>query len=160
MTNENGVRFVAASEGATYWGPGDEFRFLMTGEESGGAFFIMETSVAPGGGPPPHIHHREDESFYLMQGALTINVGEKTINAVPGDFAYLPRGIVHSFKNTSNETAKMLVTITPAGLEKFFEAVFDLAVEGGAPPQMGPEMLARVRAAAANAGLEMLVPVH
>jgi quercetin dioxygenase-like cupin family protein len=160
MANKNGAKFVAAGNGATYWGPGDEVRFLMTGEETGGAFFMMEALVAPGGGPPPHIHHREDESFYLLQGTLTINVGDKTINAVPGDFAHLPRGIVHSFKNTSNETAKMLVTITPAGLEKFFEAVFDLAVEGAAPPQMGPEMLARAMAAAANAGLELLVPVH
>jgi quercetin dioxygenase-like cupin family protein len=159
MANQNQVKYLAAGTGATYWGPGDELRFLITGEETNGAFCIMEASVAPGGGPPPHIHHREDESFFLLQGALTVNVGDKTLHASPGDFVHLPRGIAHSFKNTSNVDAKMLVTITPAGLEKFFEAVFDLAVPGGVPPQMGPEMKARAMAAAPKVGLELLMPV-
>lgn len=160
MASENQVKYLAAGDGPSYWGPGDEVRFLITGEETGGAFCIMETKVAPGGGTPPHIHHREDESFYLMQGALKVHVGDKTVNASPGDFVHLPRGIVHSFKNTSNESARMLVTLTPARLEKFFEEVFDLAVEGALPPEMGPAMLARVMVASPKVGLEILIPTH
>ena len=44
-----------AGTGATYLGPGDIYRFLVTGAESGGAYFAMEATVPPGGGPPPHI---------------------------------------------------------------------------------------------------------
>ena len=158
MANENQVKHLAAGSGLTYLGPGDTIRFLITGEETDGAFFMAEVSVAPGGGPPPHIHHREDESFFLLQGTLIVHVGDKTLSASPGDFVHLPRGIKHSFQNTSNETAKMLVTITPAGLEKFFAEIFDLDVDGSTPPPMGPAMVARVRTAAPRAGLEMFLP--
>jgi len=61
---------------------------------------MAEVSVPPGGGPPPHVHHREDESFHVIEGTLTVQVGEKILNASAGDFVYLPRGIGHSFKNT------------------------------------------------------------
>ena len=92
--------------------------------ETGGAFFLAEVLVPPGGGPPPHIHDREDETFYLLQGTLTVQVGDQTVYASQGDCSHLPRGIVHSFRNTGNESARMLVTATPAGIEKFFEEGF------------------------------------
>jgi quercetin dioxygenase-like cupin family protein len=101
--------------------PGDQIRFILTGAQTGGAFFLAEVLVQPGGGPPPHIHEREDETFYLLQGTLTVQVGDQTIQASQGDCAHLPRGVVHSFRNTGKESARMLVTATPAGIEKFFE---------------------------------------
>ena len=97
----NLVRHVRAETGAAYWGPGERMTFLATGEETGGAFFLAEIEVAPGGGTPPHIHHREDEAFHMLEGSLTIQVGGNTITASAGDFAFLPRGIAHSFKNTA-----------------------------------------------------------
>ena len=102
MPQQNQVKHVPAGTGAAYWGPGELMTFLITGEETGGAFFLAEISVAPGGGTPPHIHHREDESFHLLEGTLTIQVGGDTITASAGDFAFLPRGIAHSFKNTGD----------------------------------------------------------
>jgi quercetin dioxygenase-like cupin family protein len=132
MSNQNGVKYVAAGTGPAYWGPGDQVTFLITGADTGGAFFLSEIVVPPGGGPPPHIHHREDESFYLQAGTLTVQVGEKTLNASPGDFVYLPRGILHTFHNTSDGSAKMLVFVTPAGLENYFAETFDPAL--GRPP--------------------------
>ena len=54
--------------GRAYWGPGDHYTFLVTGDETGGAYFAMEALVPPGGGPPPHLHHREDETFYVIEG--------------------------------------------------------------------------------------------
>src|SRR5215470_17057680 len=98
MSNENRVQHVTAGSGRVYWGPGDQIRFILTGAETGGAFFLADVSVPPGGGPPPHVHDREDETFYLLQGALTVWVGDQTIYASPGDCAHLPRGIVHSFR--------------------------------------------------------------
>jgi quercetin dioxygenase-like cupin family protein len=135
-------------------------RFIITGEETGGAFFLAEITVPPGGGPPPHVHHREDESFYLQQGKLTIQVGNKTLNAAPGDFVHLPRGIAHSFRNTSQEQAKMLVTCTPAGLENYFAEVFSPAVEGQEPPMMTEALMKRIMTAAPRYGLELLPPAH
>ena len=91
MPPRNQVKYVPDGTGAAYWGPGELMTFLITGEETHGAYFLSEISVAPGGGAPPHIHHREDESFHLLEGSLTIQVGGDRITALPGDFVYLPR---------------------------------------------------------------------
>src|SRR5215469_10415952 len=145
----NQPRYVPAGSGSAYWGPGDQITFLLTGEQTGGAFFLAQVSVPPGGGPPPHVHRREEETFYVQQGTLTIQVGDRTLHASPGDCAYLPRGIVHSFKNTGNVEAKFLVVVTPAGLEKFFEEAFYPAVDrSAAPPPATEELVARLLAAA------------
>jgi hypothetical protein len=58
------------------------------------------------------------------------------------------------------ENAKMLVTATPAGIEKFFEEAFYPAVEGGEPPAMTPELIARLMAASARHGQTVLPPSH
>src|SRR5262249_29019966 len=114
------------------------------------AFFLAEVLVPPGGGPPPHTHDREDETFYLLQGTVTIWVGDRTVHvtvhASQGDCAHLPRGIVHSFRNTGRESARMLVTATPAGIEKFFEKAFYPVVDGEEPPSASPELIARLMA--------------
>jgi quercetin dioxygenase-like cupin family protein len=153
------IRHVSAATGPTYWGPGTVMTFLITGEETGGAFFLSEIAVPPNAGPPPHIHSREDESFQLIEGTLTIQVGGITITASPGDFVHLPRGIMHTFRNTGAVTARALVITTPAGLENYFAEVFDPAADRTSPPPPpAPAMLARARAVAPKYGLELLPP--
>lgn len=156
---QNQGKYVQAGTGPAYWGPGDEITFLITGEETGGAVFMAELSVPPGGGPPPHIHHGEDESFYVREGTLAIRMGDRTVNAGPGDFVHIPRGTVHCFKNTGSGNAKMLVTFTPAGMEKFFEEAFYPAGDRSAgPPHLTDELFARLIASARNSGMEFLPP--
>ncbi|MGA8041430.1 MAG: cupin domain-containing protein [Terracidiphilus sp.] len=153
------VKHVPAGSGADYWGPGTVMTFLITGKDTGGAFFMAEMSVPPGGGPPPHIHHREDESFYLLEGTLTVQVGGKTLAVSAGDVAFLPRGIVHSLKNPGDGNARALVVITPAGLENYFAEVFDPVTDrAAAPPLPSKEFLARALAASPRYGLELLPP--
>lgn len=153
------VELVPAGTGAVYRGPGNQMTFIATGKETGGAFFLAEMSVEPGGGPPPHIHHREDESFHILEGTLAIQVGEYTIIASAGDFAYLPRGIAHAFKNTGNTIAKALVLITPAGLENYFAEVFERVADPSAPPSPpSRELMARALALSPRYGLELLPP--
>jgi quercetin dioxygenase-like cupin family protein len=160
MSNQNRIHHVPAGSGPVYWGPGDQVRFILTGAQTGGAFFLAEVLVPPGGGPPPHIHEREDETFYLLQGTLTVQVGDQTVYASQGDCSHLPRGIVHSFRNTGKEHARMLVTATPAGIEKYFEEAFYPAVEGKDPPPVTPELLERLMAASARHGQTVLPPAH
>ena len=155
----NQVRHVPAGAGRAYWGPGELMTFLATGEESGDAYFLAEILVAPGGGTPPHIHHREDESFHVLEGTLTIHVGGNTIVASQGDLAFLPRGVAHSFKNTGNGEARALVLITPAGLEGFFAEVFEPSGDRFAtPPPASEELIARAIAVSPKYGLELLPP--
>jgi quercetin dioxygenase-like cupin family protein len=158
VPQRNQVKYLPAGTGAAYWGPGDQVTFLITGAETGGGFFMAEVSVPPGGGQPPHIHHREEESFHLLEGTLTVQVGGDTITASSGDFVYLPRGVVHSFKNTGNADAKFLLVITPAGLEGFFAEAFYPAADRSGPPLVTEALAARMIAAAPKYGLQVLPP--
>jgi quercetin dioxygenase-like cupin family protein len=155
----NQIVYVPAETGPAYWGPGDLYTFLITGEQSGGHYFTMEARVPPGGGPPPHIHHREEEQFYILAGEVTLQVGDRTVLATAGDFVHVPRGTVHAFRNAGHAPAKMLVTYAPAGIEKLFQEVFALAADRSTPPPPPTEAaLARFQAAAAQYGLETLPP--
>jgi hypothetical protein len=81
-------KYVPAGAGPAHWGPGDQIRFLITGEETGGAFFMAEVSVPPGGGARPHVHNREEESFHLLQGTLTVHVGGTAVPSACRSFCF------------------------------------------------------------------------
>ena len=144
--------------GRSYWGPGDVYTFLVTGEESEGAYFAMEAIVPPGGGPPPHIHTKEDETFYILEGECEIRLGDETVTAGPGDFVNVPRGQVHSFYNATSAVVRMILTFTPSGIEKFFEETLEPASDPTqAPPDDIDGISARYAAAAPRYGLEFLL---
>ena len=146
-----------AATGPAFWGPGDHYTFLVTGEESGGAYFAMEALVPPGGGPPPHVHSREDETFYLLEGEIEFRLGEDTVSAGPGDFVNVPRGTVHCFHNAGTATARMILTFTPAGMERFFEETLEAAPAGATEaPDNVDEVAARYVEAAPRHGLEFV----
>jgi quercetin dioxygenase-like cupin family protein len=146
-----------AATGPAFWGPGDHYTFLVTGAESGGAYFAMEALVPPGGGPPPHIHSREDETFFLLEGEIRFTLGEETVTAGPGDFVNVPRGTVHCFTNAAGETARMILTFTPAGMERFFEETLEPAPNDATEaPDNVEEVAARYVEAAPRHGLEFV----
>src|SRR5919199_698976 len=140
--------------GALYLGPADYYRFLVTGEETGGAYFAMEAIVPPGGGPPPHIHRNEDETFYVVEGTCDIRLGDEWVTAGVGDFVNIPRGAVHCFHNSGEAPMRMILTFPPAGIEKFFEETLERALDPTQPPpdNVG-EVAARYAAAAPRYGM-------
>ncbi len=147
-----------ASAGDVYVGPMDYYRFLVTGAETGGAYFAMEAIVPPGGGPPAHIHRNEDETFYVVEGHTDFLLGEERVTAGPGDFVSVPRGTVHHFHNASDAPARLILTFTPAGIERFFEETLERALDPTQPPPDNiDEVAARYAAAAPRYGMEFLI---
>jgi quercetin dioxygenase-like cupin family protein len=147
----------AAEAGAMYWGPGDLYRFLVTGAETGGSYFAMEALVPTGGGPPPHIHHNEDETFYIVEGECTIRIGDQTVTARAGDFVNVPRGTVHNFRNDAAAPVRMILTFTPSGMEGFFEETLERAFDATLdPPSDVDAIVARYVEAAPRYGLEFV----
>ena len=128
--SDGDLLYRPAGSGETYLGPGDTYRFLVTGAESGGAYFAMEAFAPPGGGPPLHVHRNEDETFYIVEGQIDIVLGEETVTAGPGDFVNVPRGTVHRFHNSGTAAARMILTFSPAGIEHFFAETLERAVDG------------------------------
>ena len=146
-----------AGTGETFLGPGDAYRFLVTGAESGGAYFAMEAFVPPGGGPPPHIHRNEDETFYVVEGQCDFLLGQETVTGGVGDFINVPRGTVHRFHNTGTTPARLILTFTPAGIERFFEETLERALEPGHVVLDNiDDVAARYVAAAPRYGLEFV----
>jgi mannose-6-phosphate isomerase-like protein (cupin superfamily) len=151
--------YVPAGKGRAYWGADDTYTFLVTGEESGGSYFTMEALVPPGGGPPPHIHHREEEQFYILEGEITFRVGRQTIRATAGDFVHVPRETIHQFRNEGLTQVKMLITYSPAGLEKLFQEAFQPVTDPSLPPPVWTEDdIGRFVAIESKYGLESLFP--
>ena len=91
-----------------------------TGAETGGALFLSETTVEPGfPGPPPHVHRDLHDLFYVLDGSLTLGVGDETVDAGAGTFACFPPGAVHTFSNRSGRPVRFLNFNTPAGWEGY-----------------------------------------
>ena len=104
----------------TIHGAGDVYRYLATGAQTNGTYFAMHAVVPPGGGPPPHIQTREDEGFYLIEGTVRFWVAGEVVDAEPGTFLNVPRGVLHNFRNESDSDATMLIWFAPAGIEGMF----------------------------------------
>ncbi len=159
MTHKATLRTPA--EGRTIAVVGDVYRFLATGEDTNGKYAMWEAIVPPGGGPPPHVHSREEESFYILEGEITFMIGDERVVATAGMFANMPVGTPHSFKNESSKTAKMLISVAPAGLEEMFFEIGVPLPEGSTtalPPTK--EEIQKLLTIAPGYGIEIRVPGH
>jgi len=91
----------------------------------------------------------------VIEGEITFQVGDdrKTVGA--GTFVNLPIGQPHGFKNESGRNAKMIITLSPAGLENFF---FEVGVEfeGEFPPLPSEAEIQKLVAAAPKYGIEFV----
>ena len=122
---------------------------------------MWEALVPPGGGPPPHVHSREEESFYILEGEITFTVGDERIVAKAGLFANMPVGTPHSFKNESSRSAKMLISVAPAGLEKmFFEVAVPVPQGATTAPPPTKEEFEKLLRVAPRYGIEIRLPGH
>ena len=90
---------LQAGEGRSAWVVGDLYTVKAGGEDTGGAFALIEVLVPPQSGPPPHVHRREDEAFYVLEGEFEVHVDGNDLTAGPGSWVTLARGSLHHFKN-------------------------------------------------------------
>ncbi len=107
-------------EGIAVWVPGHKITYKAEGEETGGAYALLEALIT-GEGPPQHIHKAEDEAFYVLEGEVDVKRGEETIHAPTGAFVLIPRGTIHTTWNTGSTPAKLLAIFSPpGGFEGYF----------------------------------------
>jgi len=118
---------IRTDEGQSVWLGGVGVEFKIPGELTGGAFSVVEHPLEPGRLIPPHIHHREDELSYVLAGRIGVRIGDDEYDAGPGTYVWKPRGVPHTFWNPGPEAARLLEIISPAGFERFFAEVGELA---------------------------------
>jgi quercetin dioxygenase-like cupin family protein len=132
-----------------------------TREQTGGQYTLVEI-LAPEGYPGLlHVHHQEDEGFYILEGELTLYVGDQTIKAHPGSFVFGPKDVPHAFTVDSGR-ARLLFVLSPAGFEDLIREMGEPArkLTIPPPPEAPPDEaeMQRMAAIAARYGKEILEP--
>lgn len=148
---------VVAVAGAPLWFI-DNLAFVhVGGDQNHGAFSMVELRGRRGDMSPLHLHHRDDESFYVLDGEMTLFIAGREIGLMAGSAAVAPRGRPHTYR-VESDTAAWLVVNSPAGFERFLMAVAEPAPRPELPPPGRPLDAAALTHFAAEHGIEILGP--
>lgn len=124
-------------EGERHSAGSSEIVIKAAGRETSGTFFLSETTIGPGfPGPPPHRHERLVDMFYVLEGVLTVRLGEETHQLEKGSFVCVPAGVVHTFSNQSDSPVRFLNFNTPAGWENYMRDLAEAAKAGPLTPDV------------------------
>lgn len=128
------LRAVGAADGAAYWFLGTLMTVKATGEDTGGAFTMLEQLAPPGFGPPLHVHHREDEPFLVLEGRVRFRCGDREFVMEGGGYVFLPKGVPHAFRIEGSTPARLMQMTLPPGFERFVQEVGVPALSRTLPP--------------------------
>jgi quercetin dioxygenase-like cupin family protein len=144
-------------EGEQLWfAGGGVFTMKASAAETGGAFILFEDRIVRGKTTPLHLHPNEDETIYVLDGELLVDVDGEQHQVRKGGLFLAPRGVPHAFMVTS-ETAHILALQTPGTGEAFYRAVTEPATS--AADAARPPDWQRLREAAEQSdSIELLGP--
>src|ERR1700759_3264719 len=155
MTIQHPALLVPQGEGRALWFTTNRITIKATAEDTGGAFGLWESFVPPGSSPALHVHRREEETFWVLDGRLTIRCGDRTFSAGPGSMAVLPRNVPHTFVAEGDTPAHLLNPAPPGGVEGYFVAAGREAENEGLPPA-GPPDIELLQRFSSDFGLEIV----
>lgn len=146
MTDGTAIaRMIESPDGHHVLHPsGARMNIKVFSAETGGAYSLMETVLPPGGTVPLHIHEDEDENNFILEGELSMRIGDAVYMAKAGSYVVAPRGITQHFHNAGNEPCRFLTTFTPGGAEGFFKEAGEL-IRLAAPGKPSAEALAELQ---------------
>jgi quercetin dioxygenase-like cupin family protein len=145
-----GSRFLSPGAGQSFEGLGGRLTFKLVGEDTRGAYSLLEVEDAPGAGFPLHAFRETDVGFYVLEGNYSVQVGGRTFAAAPGSFVFIPRGISIGRTNVGATPGKGLLITSPAGIEKLIAEL--------SPLYSDPSARAKLVAIARTYGMEFIQP--
>jgi quercetin 2,3-dioxygenase len=118
--------FLAHGEGEKAIVIDSLFTVLLSADETNGQFGVFTMDGPKGDAIPPHSHATHHEVFYVVQGGVTVFLddadGKRQVRELgPGDFGYVPAGIVHAYRVEENHTR--VLGVSSAGFERFFQTL-------------------------------------
>ena len=96
---------------------------------------VVEWRDGGGGFDPPryiaplHVHHEDDEAWYVLEGVLTVRVGEDDVEVPTGGAVLVPRGTPHTYWNPQAEPTRYVLVMTRR-IERLIAAIHELATPG------------------------------
>lgn len=162
MDTINKITAVGPQDGPCVAIGGGNYRIVMSGEQTGGAYAVIDMIVPPNSGPTPHAHAGFQESFFILEGEVEVKTEEATYTAPAGTFVNIPMGgIIHCFKNKTDKMARLWCVVVPAGLDAFFMELGRPVAQGEfppPPPPPSPEVMAHIKAVAEKYGQVLYPP--
>src|SRR6516165_2379736 len=116
---------------------------LLSGEDTGGAYCLLDLKVAPGKGVPRHTHTREDEALFVLSDELEAIVGDEVFTLRAGETLIAPRNIPHQLRNSGAVANHYLILFSPAGFEEFLKATSVPASDNAVAPTEPPALAVR-----------------
>src|SRR5689334_11362285 len=138
---------------APRWFTDTRMRILVAEESQS----LIEAEARQASMPPLHVHHAEDEVFYVLEGALSLHTPGASIELSPGEAAFAPRGIPHTYR-VESATARWIVATTSGGFAAFVEETSRPAETDGYAPVEAMPASEVLGAAAARHDIEILGP--
>jgi steroid delta-isomerase-like uncharacterized protein len=121
-------------EGHTITARNSTLTVKVFGKDTGFAWSLSHLDVPAdfvSAAPPPHYHTREEESFYILEGTITFQIGDENVRAPAGSFIKSPRNIIHRFSKPDPVPASLLVIGSPSGIEDYLVEVYELLSRPG-----------------------------
>jgi len=138
------------------WFIANHVRVHVDADRTSGAFGLVEMQMPAGDMPPLHVHHNDDETFFVLEGELSLFAGGAQHLLRSGECLVAPRGVPHTYR--AETAVRALVISAPAGFEQFVRTAGTPAQAPTLPPAdlpFDPEALGRT---AAEYGIEILGP--
>ena len=94
---------------------GSSFVIRTSAADTNGERVELEITIPPASaGPPPHFHPRQEEQWQVLAGTLEVQVDGEWRTLREGESATIPAGHVHTLRNRTNETVRVLDVHVPA----------------------------------------------
>ncbi len=154
------LKVVATEEGPTYRVADGLVIFKAVATDTNGSYSLFERCTGPGQGMPAQRQRYTDAAFWVLEGTYTFLLDTKERTLEVGAYAYVPRGILHAFRNSGTTPARLLVLVTPGGIhERFFAEVGERITEQSArSTPAGAPNLPQLVSVARKYGIEILPP--
>jgi quercetin dioxygenase-like cupin family protein len=121
------------------WFLGTLAQVKLDARRTGGRLGVFEALFPRGASPPLH-SHPQDETFYVLDGEVTVWVDDRPRVCRRGGLTFAPAGTPHSFR-VESDTARMLIISTPGGIEEYVRALSEPAEWPWLqPPADGPRL--------------------
>jgi len=102
----------------------------ITSRQTGGAYCVCEMTTMPGDGVSRHFHDRDEEFYYILEGAYDMQAGNESFTAEAGSVVVIPRDVPHQFRNAGKVPARALMIFRPGGFDELGEEMRQASVAG------------------------------
>jgi quercetin dioxygenase-like cupin family protein len=155
IEERSSATIVTPDEAHVYqMGGGGEACILITGERTGGAWWMGRFREDPGFVTTLHVHHKTEEQVYILEGTLSVYIDGSWRELGPGTLGILPRGVPHAQGNRTDKPVHFVGSGAPSGFEQLFPAVDALLKRGVKPGS--PEFISEFRQISMRCDIEHL----